>query len=113
MLTKVFLEWENTNYTWDNLDMLWEDVAILIEIGGAVKRGGGLGAYIEGNPWDKMRRDVGEEKTKRFIKLFCKVNELEYEEVIQIKPEIKIKATQFEKTFNESLKIGVKIDLGK
>jgi hypothetical protein len=113
MLTKVFLEWENTNYTWDNLDMLWEDVAILIEVGGAVRRGGGLGSYIEGNPWDKMRRDVGEEKTKKFVKLFCKVNGFEYEEVIQLKPEIKIKTTHFETTFNESLKIGVKIDLGK
>jgi hypothetical protein len=111
MATKVFLEWENVNFTWDNLDMLWEEVDILIDVGQVVKRGGGgLSDYIRGNPWDKTKRELGEEKTKKFIKIFCRVNDLDYEEVIEPNSKVKITVEQMEKTFNESLKIGVKID---
>ncbi len=111
MSNKVFLEWENVNFTWDNLDMLWEDVAILIEVGEVVKRGGGgLASYVRDNPWDITRRELGEEKTKKFIKIFCRVNNLNYEEVVEPKTKVKVTVDQMQKTFNESLKVGVKID---
>ena len=111
MVTKVFLEWENTNFTWDNLDMLWEDVAILIQVGEVIKRGGGSTAYVKGNPWEKTRQELGDEKTKRFIRIVCRVNNLEYEDVIDPNPKIRVTVDHIEKTLNESLKVGVKIDL--
>ena len=113
MATKVFLEWENVNFTWDNLDMLWEDVSILIDVEKVVRKGGGLGSYIRGNPWDQTRKELGEEKTKKFIRLVCRVNDLEYEDVIDPNPKIKVTAEHIQKTFNESIKVGVKIDLQK
>jgi hypothetical protein len=110
MTTKVFLEWENTNFTWDNLNMLWEDVAILIEVGGIIRGGGGLQSYIDNNPWDVTKQKLGEEKTKRFIKIVCRVNDLDYEKVIEPNSNVKVKAYHLEKVFNEAVKIGVKID---
>jgi hypothetical protein len=111
MAKKVFLEWENVNFTWDNLDMLWEDVSILIEVAEAIKRGGGgLSEYVRNNPWDVTKRQIGEEKTKKFIKIFCRVNDLDFEEVTEPNSKVKVTVEQMEKTFNESLKIGVKID---
>jgi hypothetical protein len=110
MSTKVFLEWENVDFTWENLDMLWEDVALLIEVGGVIRGGGGISSYVKGNPWDVTKRELGEEKTKRFIRLVCKVNNLEYEDVIYPDPKIRVTADHIEKTLNESIKVGVKID---
>ena len=114
MSYKVFLDWEQVNTTWDNLDQVWEDVSIIIEVAESIKRrGGSLTSYVEGNPWGKLTKDIGQEKTKKFIKIFCKVNELDYEEVMEKKKDIKITVDQFEKTFNESLKLGVKVDFIK
>jgi hypothetical protein len=110
MATKVFLEWENVNFTWDNLDMLWEDVSILIEVGGVIKNVGGIQSYIDGNPWDITKRQLGEEKTKKFIKIVCKYNDLKYEEMVEPNSKIKVTVEQIEKVFNEAVKIGVKID---
>jgi hypothetical protein len=110
MTQKVFLEWENVNFTWDNLDMLWEDVAILIEVGEVIKGGGGLHSYVEGNPWAVTKRQLGEEKTKKFIKLVCKYNDLDFEEVIEPNSKVRVTVQQIEKVFNEAVKIGVKID---
>lgn len=110
MIQKVFLEWENVNFTWDNLDMLWEDVAILIEIGESIRRGGGSGEYVRGNPWDKTRKEFGEEKTKKFIKIVCRVNDLKYEDVIYPDPKIKVTAQHIDRVFEEAIKVGVKIN---
>jgi len=110
MITKVYLEWENTDFTWDQLDMLWEDVAIIKEVGELIRRGGGSSDYVRGNPWDKTRRELGEEKTKKFIKIVCRVNGLEYEDVIDPNPKIKVTANHIDRVFNESIKVGIKID---
>lgn len=113
MQTKVYLEWENVNFTWENLDMLWEEVVLIKEVGELINKGGGSGAYVRGNPWEKTREQLGEEKTKRFIRVVCKVNGLEYEDVIDPNPKIKVRAEHIEKVFNEAVKVGVKIDFKK
>jgi hypothetical protein len=110
MQQKVFLEWENVFTNWEDLDQVWEDVHILIEVAESIKRGGGLSSYVKGNPWDKTRKELGEEKTKKFIKIVCKVNGLEFEDVIDPNPKIQVTVEHLEKTFAESIKIGVKID---
>ena len=110
MITKVYLEWENVDFTWDHLDMLWEEVVLIKEVGELVRRGGGSGAYVRNNPWEKTREELGEEKTKKFIRIVCRVNELEYEDVIDPNPKIKVTAEHIEKVFHEAIKVGVKID---
>ncbi len=100
-----YLKWEDINFTWDNLDMNWE--SILIEVADIIRRGGGADAYVNGNPWEKTRKELGEEKTNKFIKIFCKVNDLEYEKVIEPNSNIKVSVSQIEKVFNE-VKINIK-----
>jgi hypothetical protein len=38
-----------------------------------------------------LNEELGEEKTKKFIKLFCKVNNLEYEKMIESNSDVKLK----------------------
>jgi len=90
--------------------MLWEEVVLIKEVGELVRRGGGAGSYVRGNPWEKTREELGEEKTKKFIRIVCRVNELEYEDVIDPNPKIKVTAEHIEKVFHEAIKVGVKID---
>jgi hypothetical protein len=127
MQNKIFLNWEDVNFTWDNLkytnsgiDMTWDEVYILIEIGNVIRRGGGgvpskeeIEEYIKGNPWDvtkrKIEESVGVESTKKFIKLLCRVNELDYEKVVESNSSVKVTVEQIEKVFNEGVKVAVKI----
>ena len=102
-----YFNWEETNFTWDNLDMPWELVGEFIEV---IRKTGGSSAYVKGNPWDVTKRELGEEKTKKIIRLFCTVNNLDYNEVVEKRDDIKITVEQVEKVINEAIKVGVKID---
>ena len=103
MATKYYLDWQEVTTNWEDLGINWEDVYILIEAKQKVGGGGGgtsLKEYIKGNPWKNFRKDLGEEKAEKFIKLFCKINGMDYEEVIKPKSKIKVKVEHFERVFS-------------
>ena len=78
--------------------MPWDEV--IKEVAEVIRKHGGMSAYVNGNPWDITKKELGEEKTKKFIKIFCKINGLEYEKTIENKDnEIKITVGQLEKVF--------------
>jgi len=102
-----YFNWEETNFTWEDLIMPWELVGEYINV---IRKHGGSSAYVKGNPWDVTKKELGEEKTRKIIKLFCKVNNLDYQEVLEKRDDIKITVEQVEKVINEAIKVGVKID---
>ena len=114
-----FLYWSEINYRWPEITredgfMLWSDIALIEEVKTILRGGGSRGdiqkEYEEGNPWKKISEGLGEEKSERFIKIFCTVNNLEYEKGKFIKENIKVSVSQFEKVFNESVKIKVEFE---
>jgi hypothetical protein len=107
---KKYLKWEEVDTKWEEVNMTWEEVFILIEVGEVIKRGGGAYAYVNGNPWDITKRELGEEKTEKFIRLYCRVNKEEYEEVIKTNTKIKVTVDKIQKVFNEGVKIGIKFN---
>lgn len=111
MLTKKYLNWEDINFKWEDLDMLWEDISILIEVGRVIGGSGGYSEYVKNNPWDVTKRKLGEEKTDKFIKIFCRVNNLKYENMKLSKKNVKITVEQITKVFNEGIKIGINFDI--
>ena|ERR1035437_3766222 len=105
---KKYLKWEETNFLWEQLDMQWQDV--FIEIAEAVRKGGGgYGEYVGsgGNPWEKLRKDIGKEKTKKVIKLYCKVNGIDYEKSVESGTDIKVSVSEFERFVKEGISIKV------
>ena len=111
MATKYYLDWQEVNTNWEDLGINWEDVFILIEAKQRAGGGGGPGLkeYIDGNPWAKFKRDLGEEKSEKFIKIFCKINGMEYEEVIKPKSKIKVKVEHFERVFENVPNVKIKM----
>jgi hypothetical protein len=105
---RYYLDWQEVNTNWEDLDINWEDVYILIEVGQTLRGGGGYSEYVKGNPWERMNREIGEEKTKKFIKIFCKINDLEYEKVVESNSSIKIKVSHFERVFQNIPNIRIK-----
>jgi hypothetical protein len=111
MATIYYLDWQEVNINWEDLELDWEDVYILIEAkqragGGS---GSGLREYIQGNPWKNFKRDLGEEKADKFIKLFCKINGINYEEVIKPKSKIKVKVEHFQRVFENVPNVKIKM----
>ena len=67
--------------------------------------------WIKNNPGKQIRKDIGEEKTERFIKIFCEINGMNFEEVRKIEEnKIKLTIENFEKVFK---KIEIKVNFKK
>ena len=111
MSKKRYLKWEEVDSVWEETNYLWEDVAILIEIEQAVRRGGGDYAdYVKGNPWQQVKQDLGEEKLKRVIKLYCNYKGIEYDKSIEINEDkVKVTASEFEKFVRTSIRESISI----
>ena len=113
---KKYLKWEELTLNWEDFDSPWsEELFILLEVENIIRGGGGYGSkeYIDGNPWKQLRQDIGEEKTKKVIKLYCRVNGIDYEQYAVINENIKVAAYDFELFVRETIekKISVKIKL--
>jgi hypothetical protein len=109
-LGKKYLKWEEMTINWENVDLLWEEVFILLEVENLIKGGGGYGykEYLDGNPWKQLKKEIGEEKTKKVIKLYSKVNGVEYDETREIEDEqIRVSVNDFERFVKESISIKV------
>ena len=111
MSQKKYLKWEEVDSVWEETNYLWEDVAILIELEETVRRGGGdYAAYVKGNPWQQVRQDLGEEKLKRVIKLYCNYKGIEYDKSIEINEDkVKVTASEFEKFVKTSIRESISI----
>ena len=111
MSQKKYLKWEEVDSVWEETNYLWEDVAILIELEETVRRGGGdYAAYVKGNPWQQVRQDLGEEKLKRVIKLYCNYKGIEYDKSIEINEDkLKVTASEFEQFIKTSIRESISI----
>ena len=108
---KHYIKWEDLNMTWDEINMTWDEIYLIEEVLNVLrKHGGGMSEYIDGNPWDKTKKEIGDEKTKKFIKLFCKVNNMEYEKVNESNNKITVTIDQVEKILKKTMKVGIKLD---
>lgn len=113
-----FLLWTELDYPWgdikrpNNQQMIWKNISLIDEVERIIRGGSSYGddsyrEYVENNPWGKLNETIGKEKTDKFIKIFCTVNNIEYEKMIKVKEEVKVSVSQFEKVFNESTKVKV------
>lgn len=105
---KKYLKWEEVTLKWENVDLTWDEVFILLEIK-SIRHGGGAyrGEYEKGNPWMQMSKDIGEENTKKIIKLYCRVRGVDYDAIKEPTKEIKVTVNEFTRFINE---VSVKID---
>jgi hypothetical protein len=130
--------WENCNFQWQNVDQFWNDVKLLIEVnrligGGQAYNSSAYQDYVRGNPWTQRRKDedliiettkninpyehlwqhlkkdIGEEKTKRVIKLYCNYKGIEYNNSIEVNENINVSASDFESFVKNSIREGIKI----
>jgi hypothetical protein len=111
---KKYLKWEELNINWEDLHLTWDEIFILLEVEDVINRGGGYGYkdYLDGNPWKQIRKEIGDEKTKRVIKLYCRINGVDYHENALINDSIKVSAYDFELFIKENIErtIRVKVD---
>jgi hypothetical protein len=112
---KKYLKWEELTINWEDLDLHWDEVFILLEVENIIRGGGGYGykEYVDGNPWKQLRQDIGEEKTKKIIKLYCRINGVDYQDHAVVNESIKVAAYDFELFVKETIekKISVKISI--
>jgi hypothetical protein len=112
----VDLYWMDINMEWSMIEdyshfMNWEDIKLIEEVSRTVRGGGGYDDYLKkDNPWKKLSEDIGEEKTERFIKIYCTVNGMDYEKEIQLNESVTVSVDRFEKVFE---KIKIKVDVKK
>lgn len=104
---KKYLKWEEVTLKWEDVELTWDEVFIVLEL---VRRGGGSGGgeYERGNPWKKMSEKLGEEDTKKVIKLYCRVRGVEYEDVREPMEDVKVTVGELTRFINEvKVKVGI------
>jgi hypothetical protein len=69
---KKWLKWEEMTINWENVNLTWDEIFILLEVEQLIRKGGGGGSgmkeYVDGNPWMQVKKEIGDEKTKKLIK---------------------------------------------
>lgn len=111
---KKWLKWEEMTINWENIDLTWDEVFILLEVENIIRRGGGNGGsglkeYMDGNPWKQVNEKIGPEKTKSLIKVYCRVNNIDYEESRTPMEDIKVSINEFERFVKEAVSVKVNI----
>ena len=115
MVQRIPFQWNTANFNWNATNPtdgkiyppnevvtgtnLWNDCALIIEIIDFIRTGGRPEDYFDKKP----------EKKKKFIKLLCKVEGIEYKETKEVlKRQIRI--TDVALVAKEILKIDIKLD---
>jgi hypothetical protein len=108
MTTRVPFKWNTANFAWNDgtpfpnqstSPFTWDDVALIEEVVDVVRAGGSIQDVFK----DK-------EKKKRFIKLICQVQGVEYKETKEVK-DFKIRIRDVEMVVKEVLGIDLKVRL--
>ena len=109
---KKYLKWEEMTINWENVNLTWDEIFILLEVEQLIRKGGGGGSgmkeYVDGNPWMQVKKEIGDEKTKKLIKVFCRVKGIDYEESRTPIDDIKVSVNEFERFVKEA--VSVKVD---
>jgi hypothetical protein len=109
MANKVYLEWEKVTQNWENVFQVWEEVILIEQVARLVGSSGGLGEFVKQNPWKPLREKFGVEKTRKFIKIFAIVNDLDFDEELEYNEDIRVTVKQMKKVFEQIEPMGVKI----
>ncbi len=71
--------------------------------------GSSLKEYMDGNTWKQVNEKIGPEKTKSLIKVYCRVNNIDYEESRTPMEDIKVSINEFERFVKEAVSVKVNI----
>jgi len=96
MATKIVYKWDTADFTWNNNPYTWDDVALVQEVVQA------------GSNYQEVFKD--EKKKKKFIKLICKVEGVEYKETKEIKKR-QIRITDVALVAKEVLGVDIKVEI--
>ena len=100
---RKYLKWEETRVNWENIHLTWDEVFIIRNYGGSI----GSKEYIDGNPWMTVKSELGEEDAKKLIKVYCRVNGIDYEETRSPIDNIKISINEFERFIKDAINIKI------
>jgi hypothetical protein len=103
---KKYLKWEEVSINWEKVTLTWDEVFIILDLAG---RSGAYTDkdYIDGNPWQQVKKDFGEEKTKKIIKVYCRIKGIDYEQTKEPIEDIKITINEFKRFIKEAINVKV------
>jgi len=98
-IQRIPFKWNTANFQWNNNSYTWEDCAITKEIVDTIRAGGS---------YQEVFKDTT--KKKKFIKLLCKVEGVEYKETKEVKKR-QIRITDVALVIKEVLDVDIKVNI--
>lgn len=96
---RIPFKWNTANFQWNSNPYTWDDCAITQEVVDTIRRGGS---------YQEVFKDTT--KKKKFIKLICKVEGVEYKETKEIKKR-QIRITDVALVAKEVLGVDIKVEI--
>lgn len=96
---RIPFKWNTANFQWNSNPYTWDDCAITKEIVDVIQAGGS---------YQEVFKDTT--KKKKFIKLICKVEGIEYKETKEIKKR-QIRITDVALVAKEVLGVDIKVEI--
>lgn len=93
---RIPFKWNNANFKWDSNPYTWDDCALTKEIVDA------------GSNYQEVFKDTT--KKKKFIKLLCKIEGVEYKETKEVKKR-QIRITDVALVAKEVLGVDIKVEI--
>ena len=116
MSTRIPFQWNTADFNWDATNPtdgkiyppneivtgtnFWNDCALIIELINVMQGGGSHTDYFDQKP----------EKKKKFIKILCKIEGIEYKETKEVK-DYQITIEDIELVLKEVLNVNIKVDI--
>ena len=115
-MQKIWLAWNQTQYpiNWSSNPYTWEEVAIVIEVGNQFgyawsEPSRKFNQGITGPSIKDLEDKLPKDKLEFFIKVVCKVNDLNYEDTKMRKTKPQVSVEEITKTFEEIHKVRVSL----
>jgi len=80
------ITWAEGDIVWEATDFTWSEICLLVDI---VIRSGGYSSRT------RKLRDKDKKTQKTFIKLLCRIKGEEYEETKYFRPDVRVRANDF------------------